>query len=216
MADALATMRARRAARRTAAVTPTRSCAGCDLCCTAPGITELGKPPGEPCANLCGTPGQSCAIYARRPTVCIDFHCLWRITENVLPEWLRPAECGFLLAFNRLVEWPAVVTVHVDPARPDAWKNPWAQTVFVTLAETWNCLVAIGQSPITSHIFCPNGQRIDLADCTPEQQAVLVQPDSFIGAPDYTFGPDRRPLNEAIRGSIFDWQLPPPPQHVPT
>ena len=39
MADALARMRARRSERRRADVTPFRSCAGCDLCCTALGIS---------------------------------------------------------------------------------------------------------------------------------------------------------------------------------
>jgi hypothetical protein len=204
-------MRANRAERISRNVTPYRSCAGCDVCCSAPGIAELGKPPGEPCRHLAGEAGRSCSIYASRPKVCIDFHCLWRMTDRVLPDWLRPADCGFLLAFNRPDQWPAVVTVHVDPARPDAWFNPWAQTVFAELAEKWNCLVAIGQAPGTSHIFCPNGSRIVVADYDEAGRAILVRADGFIGAPASVFGPDRRPLIERLRETSFDWKLPPPP-----
>jgi hypothetical protein len=216
MADALAAMRARRAARRTAEVTPLRSCAGCDLCgcdlcCTAPGIKELHKPPGEPCRHLAGPAGRSCSVYASRPKVCIDFHCLWRVTERVLPEWLRPADCGFLLAFNRVDVWPAVVTVHPDPQRPDAWRNKWAMTVFATIAERWNCLVAIRQNPDTSDIFCPNGTRICLDGLPPEQRVLLVREDGTVGAPGSMFGPDRRPLIERLRDVQFVWRLPQPP-----
>jgi hypothetical protein len=211
MADALARMRAKRAARRLGEVTLTRSCEGCDLCCIAPGISEMGKPPGERCSNLCGAPGSSCSIYTSRPKVCIDFYCLWRVTEAILPDWLRPADCGFMLGFNRTDEWPGVITVHPDPARPLAWKNPWAMTVFATLAEKWNCLVAIGQSPGTTHIFCPNGIVIDLATYPPEERAKLSGDDGFIGAPAFVFGPDHRHLIEQMRGSRFVWDLMAPP-----
>jgi hypothetical protein len=211
MADALKAMRARRAARIAERITSARSCDGCDLCCIAPGIKELRKPPGEPCSNLCGEPGRSCSIYPSRPKVCLDFYCLWRATETVLPDWLRPADCGFLLAFNRLDEWPGVVTVHPDPARPDGWNNPWGRTVFGELAEAWNCLVAIRQNPETTHVFCPNGSVIDLTTLAPEERAKLVREDGTLGAPSFVFGPDRRPLIERIGGSWFEWKLPPPP-----
>ena len=212
MADALARMRAKRDARIAATITSRRSCEGCDLCCSAPGIKELAKPPGERCKHLREVePGRSCSIYPSRPPVCVKFHCLWRITEQVLPVWLRPADCGFLIAFNRTDEWPGVVTVHPDPDRPNAWDNAWARTVFGTLAEQWNCLVAIRQNPDTTHIFCPNGKVIDLTACSPEDRAKLVRDDGTIGAPSYTFGPDRRPLIERLAGSWFDWSLPLPP-----
>lgn len=210
MADALARLRARRAERMDAAPSA-RSCGACDLCCTAPGIAELDKPPGVPCSNLCGAPGQSCSIYADRPPVCSGFRCLWRTTDRILPDWLHPAACGFLLAFNDPTKFPSVVTVHVDPARPDAWNNPWSKTVFAELADKWNCLVAIGQSPITSHIFCPNGTMIDLAAQTPEVRELLVRENGTIGAPMETFGPDQRPLIDHLNSTAFVWHLPPPP-----
>jgi uncharacterized cysteine cluster protein YcgN (CxxCxxCC family) len=205
MADALARIRARRSARIVSALPTTRSCEGCDLCCTAPGIRELGKPPAVPCGKLCGEPGRSCSIYASRPSVCRDFYCLWRITDKILPDWMRPADCGFVLAANNLDAWPAVVTVHPDPQRPDAWRTLWHQTVFSHIAERWNCLVAIGQSPTTTHIFTPNGMRLTVGE-----HPTLIRDDGFVGAPDFCFGPDQRPLREQMRETVFSWGIAPP------
>jgi hypothetical protein len=198
-------MKAKRAARLEGRLPTTRSCDGCDLCCTAPGIKALDKPPGVPCANLCGEPGRSCSIYPDRPRDCREFWCLWRMSDAILPDWLRPADCGFMLATNNMKAWPGVITVHVDPARPQAWLNPWAQTVFTTLAERWNCLVAIGQNPITTHVFTPNGARFSIAE-----NPKLMGDDGTIGAPDFTFGPDRRPLAEQMRETVFSWGIAPP------
>jgi uncharacterized cysteine cluster protein YcgN (CxxCxxCC family) len=204
MVDALARIRARRSARMLASMPATRSCDSCELCCVAPGITEFDKPPGVACDKLCGDAGRSCSIYASRPPVCRDFYCLWRITETILPDWMRPAECGFMLAANDLDRWPAVVTVHPDPKRPDAWRTLWHQTVFSHIAERWNCLVAIGQSPTTSYIFTPNKMRLTVAD-----HASLIRGDGFIGAPEWCFGSDRRPLREQMRETVFSWGISP-------
>lgn len=211
MADALAAIRAKRAERRRSILAFSRSCEGCDVCCTAPGISELNKPIGAPCPHLCGEAGRSCSIYSDRPPVCSEFYCLWRTTENVLPSWLRPADCGFMLSFNRLDQWPGVVTVHPDPARPEAWRNQWAMTVFAALAESWNCLVAVGQSPTTVAIFCPNGSMIDVMAYPPEERALIVGEDGWVGAPDFVFGPNRKPLGKQMLESVFEWTLPPPP-----
>jgi hypothetical protein len=205
MADALARMRERRAMRLEARLPTSRTCGACDLCCTAPGINEMKKPPGEPCRHLSGAAGHSCSIYASRPKVCIDFHCLWRMSDSWLPTWLYPEKCGFVLAFNNPFEWPGVVTVHVDPQRPEAWRSPWAITVFVTLAERWNCLVAIGQVPITTHIICPDASIIDVAT-----NPHLMLGDGKVGAPGRVFGHDRRPILEHLRETVFVWDLPPP------
>jgi hypothetical protein len=177
----------------------------------APSIAELGKPNGERCQHLCGEAGASCSIYNRRPPVCVDFFCLWRASDRVLPDWLRPADCGFMLAFNNPTTWPSVVTVHPDPARPEAWRNPWAMTVFATLAEQWNCLVAVGGSPDTTDLFCPNGRRIILDELAPNARAMLARDDGWVGAPSEFFGPDRRPLVERLGEVDFKWDLPAPP-----
>jgi hypothetical protein len=129
------------------------------------------------------------------------------MADHILPPWLQPAACGFMLAFNDAFKWPGVITVHVDPARPDAADNPWATTVFATLAEQWNCLVAVGQVPVTRVIYCPNGERLTVAD-----NPVLMKTDKgTVGAPGYVFGPDRRPIADRLREVEFQWSLPLPP-----
>jgi hypothetical protein len=132
---------------------------------------------------------------------------MWRMSDHILPSWLHPARCGFLLAFNNPFVWPSVVTVHVDPARPDCWDNPWAKTVFGTLAEQWNCLVAVGQVPGTSHVFCPDGCCITMAD----YPKLMHSDKGTIGAPSFVFGPDRRPIVERMAETAFVWALPPQP-----
>lgn len=202
MSDSLAKLRGRKARRLTAAFPTTRTCDGCDLCCTAPPIREMDKPPGVPCAKLCGEPGRSCSVYDRRPELCRQFHCLWRMSDHWLPDWARPADCGYLLSFNRLDVFPGVVTVHPDPARPEAWKSIYGQTLLVNLAEQWNCIVAVGTAPWTTHVICPDGSMLVVAE-----NPWIVKEDGTVGAPSETFGPDRRPLKERARESVFDWKL---------
>lgn len=44
------------------------------MCCTAEGVHELHKSPGEPCQFLCA---KGCANYEKRPNSCRQFRCLW-------------------------------------------------------------------------------------------------------------------------------------------
>jgi hypothetical protein len=100
------------------------------------------------------------------------------------------------------------VTVHPDPARPDAWDNPWALTIFATLADSWNCIVAIGQIPLTTHLFLPGSQCLLIAD----NPWAMNDESGTVAAPAHLFGPDQRPLIERVRETWFDWKLPPPPE----
>src|SRR5262245_58853919 len=105
------------------------------------------------------------------------------MSDAIMPAWLHPAECGFLLAFNNPMEFPSVITVHVDPARPEAWRNPWAMTVFSVLAERFNCVVAIGQVPVTTHLFTPDGGWWDVA----ASPVLMNEATGTVGAPSYVF-----------------------------
>jgi hypothetical protein len=80
------------------------------------GIKELDKPERTPCAHC--QAGAGCGIYASRPAVCREFYCGYLVLPFVDPRWF-PEECGMMI-------FPASeekrLAVHVDPARPDAWK----------------------------------------------------------------------------------------------
>src|ERR1700686_1993314 len=100
-----------------AAVVPVRSCGDCSLCCKVMRIAALDKPPGSWCKNC--RPGSGCTIYTERPQECRDFVCLYLINAELGDEW-RPSQSKIVLVSeqdgNRIV-------AHVDPQRPDAWKQ---------------------------------------------------------------------------------------------
>ena len=141
-------------------LTNTRSCEGCDLCCTATSVEPLHKPPGVRCRHLTALqrPGHNCMIYDRRPGVCASFQCLWRVSDSTLSGDFFPADCGFCLWLNDPFVWPMVITVGVDPARPDAWDRPQYRAKFSELAYDLNCLVAIGEGMLAEAVFAPSGK----------------------------------------------------------
>jgi len=86
------------------------------MCCRVLDIAVLGKAAGTQCRH-CVT-GGGCGIYAERPAVCGEFYCGYLALPFVHARWF-PDACGMMIypdaAHKRLA-------VHVDPARPDAWR----------------------------------------------------------------------------------------------
>lgn len=82
------------------------------------GVTEIAKPPRKWCGHF--RRGKGCDIYHKRPPACAAFNCTWLLAANLDDAW-RPDRAGFLMhsenAGRRLV-------VEVDPALPQAWKQP--------------------------------------------------------------------------------------------
>jgi hypothetical protein len=80
------------------------------------GIKALDKPRNTHCPHC--TVNVGCTIYETRPRECGMFHCAWLYVGDIPENW-RPAESGLVLHFDG----PANrMDVHVDPARPDAWR----------------------------------------------------------------------------------------------
>lgn len=89
------------------------------MCCEVLRIEALAKPELTPCTHQQG----GCAIYPDRPTACREFYCGWRALPFVGAHWYPP-DSGMMVfplaSAKRL-------TVHVDPARADAWRQePYA------------------------------------------------------------------------------------------
>jgi len=99
------------------AIIPGRNCNGCALCCKLPNIPALNKPADQWC-NFCSTRKQ-CDAYDTRPQECADFHCMYLTSAQVGEEW-KPLKSRMLLISG---EDGKRLTMIVDPARPDAWKQ---------------------------------------------------------------------------------------------
>lgn len=137
----------------------TRTCDGCDLCCTAVGVGDLKKAPAVRCPHLTGDPaGHNCGLYPDHPRDCQEFVCLWRGSDKALPDALQPAKCGFVIAFNGMGMWPLLFTVHPDPARPKAWNTLANRTLFKAMAGRLNSMVVVGQAELATHVFAPSGK----------------------------------------------------------
>jgi Fe-S-cluster containining protein len=61
--------------REEAIVVMGRQCDGCTACCKTHSVRQILKNAGAWCV-YCRT-GEGCAIYARRPTDCSGFQCMW-------------------------------------------------------------------------------------------------------------------------------------------
>jgi hypothetical protein len=185
-----------------AAHASTRSCAGCEACCTIMEVRELEKPAWAPCVHLAGG-GGGCSIWGDHPGPCKAFACLWRGSDALLPPELFPADCGFMLALDPSETWPTVVKVCAEAGRPDAWDTPANRALFAALAAAWNCPVAvIGEGVRASHVFAPMGgfySRAERPELFPHDGAGLA-----LGADDW--GPDRRPPAERIAAAGFHWR----------
>jgi hypothetical protein len=161
----------------------TRTCVGCDLCCTAVGVEEIGKLPGVRCPLLMGEPGKSCGVYDHRPKPCRSFLCLWRGSDTLLADNLFPPRVGFVVALTVGFEtFPSLITVHPDPAHPHSWKAPRHRAVFKKLAADFNAIVVIGQHHLATYAFGPRG-----GEYSREKYPELFTEDGHVGIPSYEF-----------------------------
>jgi hypothetical protein len=102
-----------------------RSCGVCSLCCKLLEVREISKPEGKWCVH-CAPGRERCTIHEHRPDECRAFYCGW-LTLNSLGEEWRPTKAKMVLSAevngNKM-------TVHVDPAFPNAWREePYYSTL---------------------------------------------------------------------------------------
>lgn len=95
-----------------------KACGDCRLCCLVLHVETLAKPPGVLCPHA--GPAGGCGIHGRHPEDCLAFACGWLQWEELGEAW-RPDRCGFLI---RNEPSQGRLNIDVDPARPDAWRDP--------------------------------------------------------------------------------------------
>lgn len=71
---------------------PGRECGECVACCDILYVPELMKPAHQRCDNCTGT---GCAIWQTRPSVCRNWHCVWRML-GAMPMETRPDKLGVM------------------------------------------------------------------------------------------------------------------------
>lgn len=80
-----------------------RECGTCTKCCEGHLAGEaLGHAffRGRPCHFL--AIGKGCTVYAKRPQEpCVTYKCAW-LTDDTLPEWIKPSES------NAIIDWRLV------------------------------------------------------------------------------------------------------------
>jgi hypothetical protein len=101
----------------------TRQCGSCTLCCRLLPVKEISKPSGIPCLHQGAA---CCKIYAKRPTSCRMWSCLWLESDEVGE---RPDRAHYVVDMVPDRVWfdgqevPAI-QVWVDPAYRDAHNDP--------------------------------------------------------------------------------------------
>jgi hypothetical protein len=78
-----------------------RSCQPCTACCDGwlrANIYGAEVGPGKPCPH---SSRGGCKIYETRPVEpCRTFVCAWATDGSLLPDWLRPNDCGAIIILN--------------------------------------------------------------------------------------------------------------------
>jgi hypothetical protein len=111
-----------------------KSCGTCSLCCKVLTIEALAKPPGQWCPHVVA--GRGCGIHGRHPQECQVFRCAWLDTPELDETW-KPEASGMVL---RSELEGRRLCIDVDPARPNAWRDP----PYYPQIKTWSQVAAHG------------------------------------------------------------------------
>lgn len=99
-------------------------CGSCTACCRVFDIPQVQKPAGVWCQH-CDI-GKGCKIYEARPQPCVEFECLWLLSQKRedpnehLPASLRPDRCKVVFAPSTDENVMAALTM---PGTPMAWQR---------------------------------------------------------------------------------------------
>jgi hypothetical protein len=86
------------------------------MCCKLLAIEALQKPRGVLCTHC--TAGVGCGIYPDRPAECARFYCGYMWDPGLGEHW-RPSNAKMVLVSEG---GGSRIVVHVDAARPGAWR----------------------------------------------------------------------------------------------
>jgi len=125
-----------------------RRCGECTLCCKLLPVVELKKGAGERCRHQRGL---GCKVYQQPdkgfPTCCGIWSCRWQLNEEGTENLARPDRSHYVLDVmpdfititdnaTGAVSKLEVLQIWIDPAYPDAHRDPALRAYLEKLAET--------------------------------------------------------------------------------
>jgi hypothetical protein len=142
-----------------------KTCGDCTLCCKVMAIEEVAKPASSWCQHC--KPGRGYLIYAKRPTECQTFNCLW-LVDDLLDEHWKPNRSKLVLTTSQ-----DGIEIRCDPGFPDAWRrepfrseiHEWAVSGEI---DDMTVLVIVGQKMT---LVTPD-REFDLGVVRPDQRIV--------------------------------------------
>lgn len=120
-------------------------CGSCSMCCKLMGIKELNKPAGEWCQHVCK--GKGCSIYEDRPLSCVEYKCLWLMSQDEEFKWpieARPDKSKVVLSLNTQENGSETVVAHVDPNHPDAWEKGIVYELIKIATQVGRVVIGLG------------------------------------------------------------------------
>jgi hypothetical protein len=142
-------------------------CGSCTACCRVYAIPQLDppKPAGKWCTH-CDI-GKGCKVYDNRPTLCVDFQCLWLMSQSKdapLPAELRPDRCK--VVFSPTTD-PDIMSGITMPGAPDAWRRGQVRGLIGNMVKT-GFRVVVGPPASTTKI---------MLDRKGEREVQMTEPD---------------------------------------
>lgn len=112
-----------------------RECGQCTWCCFFMGVPNFNSPEYSYCPKC--KPNKGCTIWKVRPDVCKNTSCVW-LKQSQIPDSFRPDRIGVMF---ELPSASRVYVAHVDPKRPNAWKEGPAQVFIKKIKEAGHSVV---------------------------------------------------------------------------
>jgi hypothetical protein len=111
-------------------IVPGRQCGACTVCCKLLPVNTDGlrKTSNVLCSHC--DEGRGCQIYERRPRVCRDFYCEWRLNPQIPATWRPDKSAIFIQRISRehIEEMPrgydSDYAILLMLLRPDAIERP--------------------------------------------------------------------------------------------
>lgn len=146
-----------------------RHCGSCTLCCRLVPVAGLHKPAGRRCQHQRHT---GCKIYPRRPDECRLWSCQWLADPAATAELHRPDRTHYVIDllpdFVNIREtaddepirvWG--VQVWIDPAYPEAWRDPALLRWLAKLGREQNMIALIRSDAMRATAVFPPALTAD-------------------------------------------------------